>query len=59
MVTTGAVATWHLNAGGPGSPLVLAAVGGVAAGCLTGFVLEKGLFHPLRGRRMNNISLME
>ena len=58
MVTIGAIATWYLNAGGPGLALPLAAVGGVAAGALTGFVLEKGLFHPLRKRRMSNIALM-
>jgi neutral amino acid transport system permease protein len=58
LVTIGAVATWYLNAGGPGLPLWLAAIGGVGAGCLTGFILERGLFGPLRKRRMSNVALM-
>lgn len=58
LVTIGAIATWYLNAGGPGLPLWLAAIGGIGVGAATGFCLERGLFHPLRQRRMSNIAAM-
>jgi branched-chain amino acid transport system permease protein len=60
LVTIGAVATWWANAssGGPRLPLVLAAFVGVAAGAASGFGLERGLFRPLRRRRMGGTALM-
>jgi neutral amino acid transport system permease protein len=58
LVTIGAVVTWWLNASGPRLPLLVAGIFGVLAGALAGFTLEKGLFHPLRKRRMGNVALM-
>jgi len=57
MVAFGAVMTWWIE-DATGMPLVLAVVFGVVAGGLLGFVLEKGLFAPLRDRRLSLISLM-
>lgn len=56
MVTFGALVAWEFNA--LGLPLPLAAVFGVVGGGLLGFVLERGLFGPLRRRRMGNTALM-
>lgn len=60
LVTFGALIAWWFNAagGGPKWPLVLSALGGVAAGALFGFALERGLFGPLRRKRMSNTTLM-
>jgi neutral amino acid transport system permease protein len=57
MVAFGAVATWWIE-DATGLPLVIAAVFGVMVGGLLGFVLEKGLFAPLRDRGLSLISLM-
>ncbi len=57
MVAFGAVASWWVE-DATGMPLVFAAVFGVIAGGLLGLVLEKGLFAPLRDRRLSLISLM-
>jgi neutral amino acid transport system permease protein len=60
LVTIGAVVAWWANAssGGPQLTLALAGVVGVAAGAATGFGLERGLFRPLRRRRMSGPALM-
>ncbi|MDG2111965.1 MAG: branched-chain amino acid ABC transporter permease [Actinomycetota bacterium] len=57
MVGFGAVVTWTIE-DLTGMPLVIAAVIGVLVGGLLGFVLEQGLFAPLRRRRLSLISLM-
>jgi branched-chain amino acid transport system permease protein len=57
LVTFGALVAWEFNS--LGLPLVVAALFGVAGGGLLGFVLERGLFRPLRvKRRMGNTALM-
>ena len=58
MVTFGAVTAFGLEAIRPSVPFVVPVIAGVIAGGLLGFVLERGLFKPLRARKMNNISLM-
>jgi branched-chain amino acid transport system permease protein len=60
LVTFGALATFWLSAsaGGPDLPFVAAAVLAVAAGAGLGFLLERGLFAPLRRRRTGNVSLI-
>lgn len=60
MVTFGALITFWLSAaaGGPDLPFVLAAVLAVGAGAGVGFLLERGLFGPLRRRRTGNVSLI-
>lgn len=57
MVGFGAIVTLTIE-DWTGIPLVLAVVIGVMFGGLLGFVLEKGLFAPLRDRRLSLISLM-
>ncbi len=57
MVGFGAIITWTVE-DLTGLPLIAAAVVGVAAGGLLGFVLERGMFGPLRARRLSLISLM-
>lgn len=57
MVAFGAVVTWWIE-DGTGMPLVIAVLFGILAGALLGFVLERGLFAPLRDRRLSLISLM-
>lgn len=60
LVTFGALVAYFFNAsgGGPGIPLVAAAVLAVAAGAAGGFLLERGMFAPLRRRRTEGISLI-
>lgn len=68
MVTFGAVlgfafeALFGLNSMGSifglSISLVLAVAFGIAAGGLLGFILERGMFRPLRDRKLSNISLM-
>jgi neutral amino acid transport system permease protein len=60
LVTFGALITFWLSAsaGGPDLPFVAAAVLAVAAGAGLGFLLERGLFAPLRRRRTGNVSLI-
>ena len=60
LVTFGAVIAWFLNAGTWGFQvtLALAAVIAVVAGGLFGAGLEKGVFGPLRRRKVPNISLI-
>jgi neutral amino acid transport system permease protein len=57
MVAFGAVVAWGVE-DWLGVPLVLAAVVGVVFGAGLGYVLETGLFRPLRRRRLSLISLM-
>ena len=60
LVTFGALVTFWLSAsaGGPDLPFVAAAVLAVGAGAALGFLLERGLFAPLRRRRTGNVSLI-
>lgn len=58
MVTFGAVAAYFLNAAGPRLPLVAAAALAVLIGALLGFVLERGLWRPLRERRAGLVQLL-
>ena len=57
MVGFGAIMTWTFE-DWLGIPLLLAAVIGVLCGAALGFILERGLFGPLRERRLSLISLM-
>ncbi len=57
MVAFGAVITWWIE-DATGMPLIAALFLGVIAGGLLGFVLERGLFAPLRARKLSLISLM-
>jgi len=57
MVGFGAVVTWWIE-DATGLPLIAALLIGVVVGGLLGFVLEKGLFAPLRDRKLSLISLM-
>jgi branched-chain amino acid transport system permease protein len=57
LVTFGALVAWEFNS--MGLPLPFAAVLGVVGGGVLGYVLERGLFRPLRHkRRMGNTALM-
>lgn len=58
MVTFGAVVAFGFEAIRPATPFFVPVIFGIIAGGLLGFVLERGLFKPLRDRKMNNISLM-
>ncbi|MDB4818436.1 branched-chain amino acid ABC transporter permease [Acidimicrobiales bacterium] len=58
MVTFGAVTAFGFEALMPSLPFVIPVILGIMSGGLLGFVLERGLFKPLRDRKMNNISLM-
>ena len=58
MVTFGAVVAFGFEAIAPSMPFFVPVLLGVMTGGLLGFVLERGLFGPLRARKMNNISLM-
>jgi len=60
LVTFGAVVAWFLNAGTWGFQVTLAvaAVIAVVAGGFLGAGLEKGIFGPLRKRKVPNISLI-
>lgn len=60
LVTFGALIAFFLNAsgGGPGWPLVAAGAVAVAAGAAGGYLLETGMFAPLRRRRTEGISLI-
>ncbi|MCU1381237.1 MAG: hypothetical protein JWN29_4220 [Acidimicrobiales bacterium] len=56
LVTFGALVAWEFNS--LGLPLLVAALFGMAGGALLGFALERGLFGPLRRRRMSTTALM-
>lgn len=60
LVTFGAVVAWFLNSGSWGFRVTLAIATPIAvvAGGLLGAGLEKGLFGPLRRRRVPNVSLI-
>jgi len=58
MVTFGAVVAFGYEALMPSAPFVIPVLLGILTGGALGFVLERGLFKPLRSRKMNNISLM-
>ncbi len=60
LVTFGAVVAWFLNAGSWGFrvTLAIAALLAVVAGGLLGAGLEKGVFRPLRRRKVPNVSLI-
>lgn len=58
MVTFGAVVAFGYEALMPSTPFFIPVLLGVLTGGVLGFVLERGLFGPLRARKMNNISLM-
>lgn len=60
LVTFGAVVAWFLNAGTWGFQVALpvATVLAVVAGSVFGAGLEKGIFGPLRRRKVPNISLI-
>jgi branched-chain amino acid transport system permease protein len=60
LVTFGAVVAWFFNAGNWGFQVTLAvaALIAVVAGGLLGAGLEKGVFGPLRRRKVPNISLI-
>lgn len=58
MVTFGAVVAFGFEALWPSLPFVFVVALGVIAGGILGYVLERGMFRPLRARKMNNISLM-
>ena len=60
LIAFGAIVTWFLNSngGGLGIPLVLAAIGGVAAAALFGAGFELGVYRPLRRRGMPVVSQM-
>lgn len=57
MVAFGAIVTWWIE-DWTGMPLIIALLFGVALGGLLGFVLERGLFAPLRAKKLSLISLM-
>lgn len=57
LVTFGAIMAFAIEAGTP-IPFLLAIPLAVMLGACLGFGLEKGLFAPLRRRKMTNISLM-
>lgn len=58
MVTFGAVFAFMLEASSNGMPFPIVVLLTAVAGGILGFGLEKGLFQPLRRRKMNDISLM-
>jgi neutral amino acid transport system permease protein len=59
LVTIGAVVAFFFNAagGGPGLPLIVAAIIAVIAGALVGGIVERGLWRPLRARGTGRINL--
>lgn len=57
LVAFGAVIAWGIEQW-TGWPFLLVILVAVSAGGLLGLVLERGLFGPLRRRKMTNISLM-
>lgn len=60
LVTLGALTAFLFNASGagPGLHLLLAAVIAVAAGAAVGFLLDRGMFAPLRRRRTEGVPLI-
>lgn len=60
LVTFGAIVAWFLStgAGGPGWPLILAAVATVAICAAWGLAHERLIFRPLRSRRSGNVALI-
>lgn len=60
LIAFGAIVAWYLNAesGGLGLPLVVAALGGIAAACAFGAAFELGVYRPLRRRGMPVVSQM-
>ncbi len=57
LVAFGAVMAWAIESWTP-LPFLLVILAAVMVGGALGFVLEVGLFSPLRKRKMNNVSLM-
>ena len=57
LVAFGAVAAFAIESWTP-LPFLLVVLVGMAAGALLGLTLDRGLFRPLRHRKMNTISLM-
>jgi neutral amino acid transport system permease protein len=58
LVTFGAVAAWFLNAQGPGWHLFLAGAVAIVLGGLLGGGLERGLWRPLRRRKLGLFQLL-
>jgi branched-chain amino acid transport system permease protein len=60
LVTFGALIAWFLStgAGGPGLPLVLAALAAMPICAAWGFAHERLIFRPLRRRRSGNVALI-
>ncbi|MBM3671850.1 MAG: branched-chain amino acid ABC transporter permease [Actinobacteria bacterium] len=60
LLTFGGVVAWYLSAsdGGLGITLVVAGILAVILGAGFGAALERGVWRPLRGRRVGNISLL-
>lgn len=60
MVTLGAVLAYffHASPGGPGWPLVIAAIPAILGGAAFGWAQDRGLWRPLRKRGMGLISMM-
>lgn len=52
LVAFGAMVTWYFNARWPGVHLIWAALFAIAATALLGGLLERGMFRPLRARRV-------
>ncbi|MBI2169162.1 MAG: branched-chain amino acid ABC transporter permease [Actinobacteria bacterium] len=57
LVTMGAVVAWYFNRSGPRLHLLLAAALAIAFAGVAGGVLERGLWRPLRERRVGNFQL--
>jgi branched-chain amino acid transport system permease protein len=60
LVTFGAIVAWFFSTAsvGPGLPLLVAVVPTLVLAGGLGFALERGIFRPLRDRRVGNISLI-
>lgn len=58
MVTFGAMVAFWLNVTGPRLHLLLAAPFAIAAGGLLGYGMERGIWNPLRARKVGLISML-
>lgn len=58
LVTFGAIVAWYLNASGPRLPLVGAAALTMVIAGLLGAALERGLWRPLRERKVGSFQLL-